>query len=542
MMFSTGAIMREKLQDYKYKTSEFWKGRSLPQKSIMIGAVIGLIALIVGASLFASNPKLVPLYNDLSVQEVGQIKEELDARGVKYELGNQGATVMVPEATVDGLLVELAAQGIPDSGSIDYGFFSDNTSWGMTDNEFDVMKLDAMQTELSTLMKQIEGIENAKVMINMPKEKIFVGEQEQTASASIVVNVNQGYQLKEDQIQSLYHLVSKAIPNLPTDNIAIMDQNFKYFDPKKTGSVALGQSYEYQQTVKDDIQNDIQRRVQQMLGMMMGQDKVMVSVTADVDFTQEKRTENLVQPAEEGEEGLPVSVERITETYTGDPGDVNAGGTVNPDGDVPGYQGEDVEAGNGDYEMMKETINNEFNRIQRNIVESPYKIRDLGIQVAVDQNKETKQDGAIEQLSTEEQATLSESITSILSSIVSTSIDEEYGPVEPDNKVSIVFQEFNGKPQFNPETSPVIPVWAYVAGGILLVVIASLIWTLVRKGRKKEDLREGYVEQERAPVEVPAMEEPEETESSVRRKQLERMAKEKPEDFAKLLRSWIAED
>ncbi|GGC96944.1 flagellar M-ring protein [Pontibacillus salipaludis] len=514
----------------------------MPQKSIMVGAVIGLLALIVGASLFASNPKLVPLYNDLSVQEVGQIKEELDARGVKYELGNQGTTVMVPEATVDGLLVDLAAQGLPDSGSIDYGFFSDNTSWGMTDNEFDVMKLDAMQTELSTLMKQIEGIENAKVMINMPKEKIFVGEQEQTASASIVVNVNQGYQLKENQIQSLYHLVSKAIPNLPTDNIAIMDQNFKYFDPKKTGSVASGQSYEYQQTVKDDIQNDIQRRVQQMLGMMMGQDKVMVSVTADVDFTQEKRTENLVQPAEEGEEGLPVSVERITETYTGDPGDVNAGGTVTPDGDVPGYQGEDLEAGNGDYEMMKETINNEFNRIQRNIVESPYKIRDLGIQVAVDQNKEANQDGAIEQLSTAEQATLSESITSILSSIVSTSIDEEYGPVEPQNKVSIVFQEFNGKPQFNPKTSPVIPVWAYVAGGILLVVIASLIWTLVRKGRKKEDLAEGYVEQERTPVEVPAMEEPEETESSVRRKQLERMAKEKPEDFAKLLRSWIAED
>ncbi|MCD5322680.1 flagellar basal-body MS-ring/collar protein FliF [Pontibacillus sp. HN14] len=534
--------MREKLQYYKEKSSEFWKGRSLPQKILMVGAVISLIALIVGASLFASNPKLVPLYNDLSVQEVGQIKEELDARGVKYELGNQGTTVMVPETSVDGLLVDLAAQGLPDSGSIDYGFFSDNTSWGMTDNEFGVMKIDAMQTELSNLMKQIEGIENAKVMINMPEEKIFVGEEKQTASASIVVNVNKGYQLKEDQIQSLYHLVSKAIPNLPTDNIAIMDQNFKYFDPKKSSSIASGQSYEYQQSVKDDIQNDIQRRVQQMLGMMMGQDKVMVSVTADVDFTQENRTENLVQPAEDGEEGLPVSVERITETYTGDPGDVNAGGTVNNGNDVPTYQGDGEEGTNGDYEMMKETINNEFNRIQRNIVESPYKIRDLGIQVAVDQNKDSAENGAIQQLSAAEQATLSESITSILSSIVSTSIDQEFGPVEPENKVSIVFQEFNGKPEFNSEPSPTIPVWVYIAGGILLVVVASLIWVLSRR-RKQQDLEaENYVERERTPVEVPAMEEPEETESSVRRKQLERMAKEKPEDFAKLLRSWIAED
>ena len=32
------------------------------------------------------------------------------------------------------------------------------------------------------------------------------------------------------------------------------------------------------------------------------------------------------------------------------------------------------------------------------------------------------------------------------------------------------------------------------------------------------------------------------SESTVRRKQLEKMAKDKPEDFAKLLRTWISED
>ena len=36
--------------------------------------------------------------------------------------------------------------------------------------------------------------------------------------------------------------------------------------------------------------------------------------------------------------------------------------------------------------------------------------------------------------------------------------------------------------------------------------------------------------------------EEQETEGTIRRKQLEKMAKEKPEEFAKLLRTWIAED
>ena len=39
---------------------------------------------------------------------------------------------------------------------------------------------------------------------------------------------------------------------------------------------------------------------------------------------------------------------------------------------------------NGDYERIEETVNNEVNRIRREIVESPYKIRDIGFQVMME--------------------------------------------------------------------------------------------------------------------------------------------------------------
>jgi flagellar M-ring protein FliF len=101
---------------------------------------------------------------------------------------------------------------------------------GMTDNEFFVLKLEAMQTELANLMKGIDGVNDAKVMINLPEKGIFVSDNEQPASASIVLNTSPGYQFKEDQISALYHLVAKSVPNLPTDNIVIMNQFFEYFD------------------------------------------------------------------------------------------------------------------------------------------------------------------------------------------------------------------------------------------------------------------------------------------------------------------------
>ncbi len=79
-------------------------------------------------------------------------------------------------------------------------------------------------------------------------------------------------------------------------------------------------------TVKKTIERDLQRQVQMMLGTMMGQDKVIVSVTTDIDFKLENREENLVSPVdEESMEGIALSVQRITESFTGN-GPV-AGGT-----------------------------------------------------------------------------------------------------------------------------------------------------------------------------------------------------------------------
>ncbi|WP_181348764.1 flagellar basal-body MS-ring/collar protein FliF [Thalassobacillus sp. CUG 92003] len=533
--------MKEKISRYKEQVVSFWRERSRAQKGIMIGSVLALILILVTASIFASSKNMVPLYRDLSLQEVGQIKEELDTRGVKYELTDGGSTVTVPEENVEDLLVDLAALGLPESGSIDYSFFSANTSWGMTDKEFEVIELDAMQSELSNLISGIDGIQDAKVMINRPEEPVFMGDQEEEASASIVLNTQPGYQFENNQIKSLYNLVAKSMPNLPTDNIVLMDQNFEYYDLENSNQSANEGTYTYQQNVKENVERDIQQRLQQMLGRMIGRDKIVASVTADIDFTQENRTEKLVEPVDpDSMEGLPVSVERIEEAYTGTP--PVGGETGTGDEDTPNYPAEG-EGNNGDYEMEKETINNEFDRIRREIVESPYKVRDLGVQIAIDNTKGTDENGDVEYLSEQEQQTVQESAESIVNSMISTSISGEYDEVEPEEKTSIVFQEFNGNPEFDNESQPRVPLWMYIAGGILLLLIGILAWLLFRKRSKATD-EEAYVEEyiERpVEVETPELEE-NESESTVRRKQLERMAKDKPEEFAKLLRSWISEE
>ncbi|URM31716.1 flagellar M-ring protein FliF [Cytobacillus firmus] len=534
--------MKETLQRYIGNLKEYWGSRSKKQKTIMISAAVLCIMLIAAAAILSTRTNLVPLYSNLTPSETGTIKESLDTRGIVSEIADSGTTIKVPEESVDTLKVELAAEGIPKSGSIDYSFFSQNAGIGMTENEFNVLKLEAMQTELANLMKGIDGVNDAKVMINLPAKGIFVNDSSEEASASIVLNTKPGHQFEESQIQALYHLAAKSIPNLPTDNIVITNQFFEYFDLKNKQNSSPESTFAAQHEIKKEIERDVQRQVQNMLGTLMGQDKVVVSVTADIDFTQENREENLVTPVdEENMEGIAISAQKITETFTG-----NGEGAGGP----PALGGNDEPAGtdsdsylengnsNGDYERIEETINNEVNKIRKEIVESPYKVRDLGIQVMV------------EPPTADDPASLPQErindITQILGTVVRTTINKDAAAAELtdeaiQDKIVVSVQPFNGKVVFPEETSTSIPWWIYAIGGVLLLIIALLIF-LFAKARKKQKQEEEMELEAQETFNLPDVNDEHETESTMRRKQLEKMAKEKPEDFAKLLRTWIAED
>ncbi|MEI5906170.1 flagellar basal-body MS-ring/collar protein FliF [Bacillus spongiae] len=530
--------MNDTLIKIREKTTAFWASKTNKQKWMMGIIVVLAIVIIAVVSYFASKTTLEPLYSNLTPSETGSIKENLDARGISSQIAEGGSTIMVPKEMVDTLKVELAAEGIPKSGSIDYSFFSQNAGFGMTDNEFNVLKLDALQSELAELMKGIEGVQDAKVMVSLPEKSVFVDDSSEQASASIVLNTLPGQNFEEKQISALYHLVSKSVPNLPTENIVITNQYFEYFDLNGANNNAFAGEVTDQMGIKKQIERDLQRQVQNMLGTLIGYDKVVVSVTADIDFTRENREVNLVEPVdEENVEGITISAQRISETFSGN-GNVAGGVPIAEDpADSLGSSYVEGSSENGDYERVEETINNEVNRIRKEIIESPYKIRDLGIQVMVEPPNPEDLNSLPEESKND--------ISQILSTIVRTSIDKESGTDVSEqaiqDKIVVSVQRFNGKTEFSPPNSPYLPWWVYVIGGVLLVAIILLIIIILRIRKKKVE-EEMELEQEPLPIHIPDVNESTETESSLRRKQIEKMAKENPDEFAKLLRTWLTEE
>lgn len=546
--------MKEKLLVFKTKMSESWTSFSPVTKWSVIGSFF-ITLMILGIFVFFSNQSnFSVLYSDLTAAEAGEIKTAIEEQAIPVEVSADGKTISVPEEHLANLKVSLAAEGIPKNGNVNYGTFSENMGLGMTDRHFDVVERDAMQNELAYLIEQIDGVTEANVMITLPKENIWITDEEQTSTASIVVQGDSTLQLDQKQINGLYHLISKSVPSLPPEQIVIMDQNGQVFEVQDANQADTNLSvYQQHREIQKGIEQDIQRELQQMLGLLLGQDKVVVSVMTNIDFTKEKREEQLVEPVDvENNEGLDISVERIVETYSSE-GTVIEDAAGTGETEVANYPGVDG-AGNSESERTEERINSEVNRINRQIEKSPYVVDDITINVGVeppipDNPASLTQENIAD-------------ISNLLKNAVSTSLsmnEFQATDVELEDRISVFATEFQGRPAVEDE-KPEVTFFAGIPNNLLLVIGAAIVLVIViivallfLRRKKKGDIEEeeySFEGFEQALAKSNLLE-PEEEEidlsefsnrSNPKRKTIEKLAKGRPEDFTKLLRSWMADD
>ncbi|WP_318507751.1 flagellar basal-body MS-ring/collar protein FliF [Bacillus sp. T3] len=253
--------------------SGYWSARSSKQKGLIIGTFLFLIAVLSTFIFIASRPQYVPLYTgQLSQREVGDIKAELDKQGfTDYKLSEDGTMLQVPKKEAPELLVDLAAAGYPKDNKINYDVFSENLSFGATDRQYDILEREAMQNKLASILKYVDGIENAEVILTLPEDSVFVRQdEEESSSASVMVEVEPGLKLDSKQIQALYTLVSKSVPNLPIENITIMNQYSETLAQEDASDDQSLDKYDKQRKIQKDIEQDIQKSLQSLLGTLLG--------------------------------------------------------------------------------------------------------------------------------------------------------------------------------------------------------------------------------------------------------------------------------
>lgn len=182
-----------------------------------------IIIIIVVTTMQLSKVEYEVAFQDLDSTDSAGVMSYLDTSGVSYRLSPDGKSISVPSTDAARIKIAVGSQGIVQQGSIGYKVFNESSSMiGTTDSEFNVKYNNALNGEVEQLMRRMQGIKDAKVLITLPKETVFASQEDQEkAQASVVMSFNPGFRPSQENIDGYFNLVKTAVPNLPIDNITI---------------------------------------------------------------------------------------------------------------------------------------------------------------------------------------------------------------------------------------------------------------------------------------------------------------------------------
>src|SRR5579862_4050668 len=96
---------------------------SLRQRVVILLAAAAVVTGLVTFSHWRRETAFRPLYTALAAEDAAAVVEKLKQSGVDYRLGDNGATVLVPEARAAESRLALAAVGLPKIGRIGFELF-----------------------------------------------------------------------------------------------------------------------------------------------------------------------------------------------------------------------------------------------------------------------------------------------------------------------------------------------------------------------------------------------------------------------------------
>ncbi|MEW6386411.1 MAG: flagellar basal-body MS-ring/collar protein FliF [Thermodesulfobacteriota bacterium] len=361
------------------------------QRLLLLTAVgAGLFALIF-VGVVGRSADYGVLFTNLPQDDAAAIVAKLKSKKTPYKLEAGGTTIMVPRSQVYETRLLMASEGIPRGGGIGFELF-DRQNLGAT--EF-VQRLNyqrALQGELARTICGIPEIAEARVHIVTPKETLFLEDQKQ-ATASVAVKLRPGRTLSRTQVDGIVHLVASAVPGLHPGQVTVLDLNGKILSKPVDSSSPEGLS-NGQVALQRQVEESLERKVQSMLDQIVGPKKSFVRVAADLDFQKIDIREETFTPNRE----LVRSEQKTSERSlrgggtSGNPEsrfELNKGTiAAPPPGKGPPPLTPPVlpkaSGGANETERQTELKNYEINRVLRQVVEQPGKIKRISLAVVVD--------------------------------------------------------------------------------------------------------------------------------------------------------------
>jgi flagellar M-ring protein FliF len=257
---------------------------------------IAVAAGVVWFSHWQRESGLRPLYSSLSPEDANAMVQKLREGGVDYRISENGTTLLVPEARVPELRLEMAGIGLPKAGRIGFELF-DKTNFGITDFAEHVNYRRALEGELERSIMAISEVQQARIHVTLPKDSVFT-ESREPAKASVLVGLRPGSRLSGQNVFAVTNLVSSAVEGLAPESVSVVDTNGNLLNrPHRDGVADGAESSQGALEYRQAFEHDVAMKINNTLEPLLGAEKFRTGVSADLDMTSGEQSEETFDPS-----------------------------------------------------------------------------------------------------------------------------------------------------------------------------------------------------------------------------------------------------
>ena len=543
-------------------------------KKIILAAILGgLVLAFASMAAFSTRAPRVLLYSDLSSDEYGKITKSLDAMGVSWS-GSGTTSVFVDGKQRQAVITHLAQDNLIPAGVEGYEIF-DMSRWDETTFDKNIKLHRAIKGSLEKMLMTLDFVKQAKVELAVPQKNNFMSNRD-PVKASVVIRPTAGIEnISRRQVMGIKNLIYRSVPGLKRENITITNnEGHEFVEPDEIDKAQrelelVERKKNFEERERKRWLHEIKERLQEFYPA----DRIsIIRVSLNIKWDEITEKQKIVSPVEATPENpdtpypdrklmpngtLIISQNKRNERFRGN-GFTPGGPTGTEKQLPPGYR--DMDYQRSEYGNDDTITNYAFNNIERSVKRQAWEEQARSIALAVDGLWEKvgieKTDAGGWRYkrkymppSEEELRTLEELLKASLL----------YRAVRGD-QIEVRHLQKDRHSEFERENTDLtrtrtIRQLAIVASISLAAFI--LVYLLYRSIRK-EILRRRRLREEELAVQQQLMREAAlrateegmaEVELSVdekaRREMLENaisIAREKPDEVAKLLRTWLAEE
>lgn len=264
---------------------------TLQQKMAIAGSAALVLIFLWVLVYFMNKVEFQTLYADLDPQEAQGLVQKLAELKVPYELQPDGKTIKVASDKIAEVRIQLASQGLPESGRIGFEIF-DRTNFGLTNFQEQVNYQRALEGELARSIMTLAEVEAARVHLVLAKESLFQTADEQT-KASVILKLKNGKTLSASAAQGIVNVVAGSVKGLMPEKVVLIDYRGKILSRNESGESGLSAQ---QLDARQKLETELSSKIVQILEPAVGQGKVRPQVSVVMNFQQVEETVEQYDP------------------------------------------------------------------------------------------------------------------------------------------------------------------------------------------------------------------------------------------------------